>query len=299
MSRAKRNAAAEDYFKRAPGYSAEAIEDLSAVVERCRPNERNILSWLIAAAESGHKFVLPDYGQILGETPFASLQAAASGARLPYPEVVIEFAAPTRGALGTGRVECEKRLVVCVEVPADGRAGAFSGGFMAWPFGFTMGHWRPQAFGFGIYYPEHGEGLALAAFGEHGERVGQELRDEGRNLEEFACREYATELHAVYGLLAALACTNVTTEILRPNREARAARPASTLFDYHVLVLDPSRVREPGEDRGGTHASPRTHLRRGHIRRHPTAGRIWVNQCVVAPTSIGTVNKDYRVKRPS
>lgn len=296
MSRSKRNAAAEDYSRRAPNYSAEAIVELRSLLGRIRQGERGILSWLIGAMESGHKFVLPDYGKILGDTAFGALMDAARGCRLPFAQTVIEFGAPTRGFLASDRVECERRIVVCVEVPAAQPIGAFSGGFMAWPFGFTMGHWRPQAFGFGIYYQEHGEGMVIAPFGEHGERVGRELRDEGRNLEEFACREYATEIHAVYGMLAALSCSNVTTEIVRPNREARAARPASTLFDYHVLMIDPGRGSERGEDLGGTHASPRTHLRRGHIRRHQTAGRIWVNSCVVNPTAIGTVNKDYVVK---
>lgn len=35
-----------------------------------------------------------------------------------------------------------------------------------------------------------------------------------------------------------------------------------------------------------------------YFRRAPNysaAGRIWVNSCVVNPTAIGTVNKDYRI----
>lgn len=64
-----------------------------------------------------------------------------------------------------------------------------------------------------------------------------------------------------------------------------------------VIPVFASNEREwhEGPPLGGSHASPRTHLRRGHIRQHPTAGRIWVNSCVVNPTAIGTVNKDYRI----
>jgi hypothetical protein len=108
--------------------------------------------------------------------------------------------------------------------------------------------------------------------------------------------EAKTECRSVIQLCAALACSNVSTEIIRPNREASAARPASTLFDYHVLMIDPGAERQPSEDRGGSHASPRTHLRRGHIRRLAWGPRIWVNSCVVNPSAIGTVNKDYAVR---
>ncbi|MEI7836952.1 MAG: hypothetical protein WCK05_11170, partial [Planctomycetota bacterium] len=85
------------------------------------------------------------------------------------------------------------------------------------------------------------------------------------------------------------------TDIIRPNREARLARPASTLFDYHILTIRPNAEHGPPGDRGGSHASPRTHLRRGHIRRHPTAGRVWVNSTLVNPSALGSVNKDYAV----
>lgn len=132
----------------------------------------------------------------------------------------------------------------------------------------------------------------IVTFGEPGVKLLR--RGDAKSL---LIKDNSLEIQAVVEFAAALSCTNVTTEVIRPNREARAARPGSTLFDYHILVLDPSKVREPGEDLGGSHASPRTHLRRGHVRRHPTAGRIWVNSCVVNPTALGTVNKDYAIKQ--
>lgn len=51
-----------------------------------------------------------------------------------------------------------------------------------------------------------------------------------------------------------------------------------------------------GRDMASSHASPRQHLRRGHIRRHPTAGNLWVNSCVVGDPSNGVINKSYAVK---
>ena len=116
------------------------------------------------------------------------------------------------------------------------------------------------------------------------------------NLAQIANEYMAPGLIATIQASAVLSCTNVTTEVIRPTREARAARPESTLFNYHVLMIRPGAERHEGPPLGGSHASPRTHLRRGHIRQHPTAGRIWVNSCVVNPTAIGTVNKDYQLQ---
>ena len=73
-------------------------------------------------------------------------------------------------------------------------------------------------------------------------------------------------------------------------REAKGKVP---FFTYKVLTLKPSK-RSSGEGLGGTHASPRVHLRRGHIRRLPDK-RIWVNGCVVGDKSKGMVVKDYAV----
>ena len=62
------------------------------------------------------------------------------------------------------------------------------------------------------------------------------------------------------------------------------------------LVVDSAKERRPSEELGGTHASPRTHLRRGHIRRLRWGPKVWVNSCVVNPGAIGGVNKDYAVR---
>lgn len=298
MSRSKRNAAAEDYLRRAPNWSTAAMADLAALLPHCRQNEQTILASIVLAVESGHKFVLPDYGEILGAEVTPSIVETARDSRLPFGSVVLEFCAPARGTLEEGRVAVERRLVVCTEI-LDAPERAFSGGFMAWPIPYVGGRWIPPTFGVGFYYTQHrtdDQALAIAPFGEHGERVTRELVEEGRSVEDFVFREYVTEIRTVCQFLAALSCTNVTAEILRPNREARAARPGSTLFDYHILMVDPSKERNPSEDRGGTHASPRTHLRRGHIRRLAWGPRVWVNSCVVNPTALGTVDKDYRLK---
>lgn len=75
------------------------------------------------------------------------------------------------------------------------------------------------------------------------------------------------EMRAAYEFLAAINCANVDTSELPPPRmlnEKRAKKGKTLFYPYKVLNLN----AHAGDGDGmGTHASPRTHLRRGHIRR--------------------------------
>jgi hypothetical protein len=100
-------------------------------------------------------------------------------------------------------------------------------------------------------------------------------------------------------LAAALNCSNVShsTEFNPSNalNKKRSEAGKQPFFSYHVLDIRGDRRESEVSHNGGTHASPRVHLRRGHIRKHPSAGNIWVNACVVGNKELGMVAKDYRV----
>lgn len=94
--------------------------------------------------------------------------------------------------------------------------------------------------------------------------------------------------------LAVLNCVNVKTETveaperLNKKRERNGKLP---IYSYKTLVLRPPAARRA--DGGGTHESPRVHLRRGHIKRRKT-GNFWWQPCVVGDPRRGVVMKDYR-----
>jgi hypothetical protein len=68
-------------------------------------------------------------------------------------------------------------------------------------------------------------------------------------------------------------------------------------FTYHVLKI-PSHPRESRESTGGgSHASPRFHIRRHHIRKLPTGTLTFVRQCFVGDKLHGAVQKSYEVKK--
>ncbi|MGN8190915.1 hypothetical protein [Burkholderia ubonensis] len=95
-----------------------------------------------------------------------------------------------------------------------------------------------------------------------------------------------------------LNCANVETIDVSPSRAANAKRAAKgkpPFFTYKVLQVSAERSPKAASS-GGTHGSPRMHLRRGHLRR--LEGRVvWVRAAMVnAGSSAGVVAKDYTIR---
>lgn len=97
-----------------------------------------------------------------------------------------------------------------------------------------------------------------------------------------------------------LNCANVVTANVEPSaalnkkREAKGKQP---FFTYKVLQLSDDRQAPGGNGAGGTHASPRMHLRRGHLRRLENK-TIWVRPSMVnASSAVGIIAKDYAVRK--
>ena len=79
--------------------------------------------------------------------------------------------------------------------------------------------------------------------------------------------------------------------LINSKRRAKGKPPA--LFDWHTVVIAPP--PEPGPPKGGTHASPRLHDRRGHWRKHPSGKQVWVKACKVGDAAKGVIFKDYKI----
>lgn len=94
--------------------------------------------------------------------------------------------------------------------------------------------------------------------------------------------------------LRVLNCVNVKTETVDAPAALNKKRTKSgkpPIYSYKVLVLRPSVAQRM--DHGGTHESPRIHLRHGHIKRRNT-GNFWWQPHVVGDRTRGVVMKDYR-----
>lgn len=107
-------------------------------------------------------------------------------------------------------------------------------------------------------------------------------------------------LRQVGCVLTAMNCVNIERVEHHPPTKlqaARARRGRQPLFSYWTLNLADSN-RSCGNS-GGSHASPRLHLRRGHPRRLASGSYCWVQPHVVGNKSLGMVHKDYSMAAKS
>lgn len=65
-------------------------------------------------------------------------------------------------------------------------------------------------------------------------------------------------------------------------------------YDWTTVVIEPTTQR--AEHQGGTHASPRLHDRRGHLRRLKTGKTCWVKAHKVGDQSKGVIFHDYKIR---
>jgi len=65
------------------------------------------------------------------------------------------------------------------------------------------------------------------------------------------------------------------------------------LYEWRTIDIKPSKLKQ--DSQGGTHASPRLHDRRGHIRKLPNGNTCWVKACRVGNANKGTIFHDYKV----
>lgn len=74
----------------------------------------------------------------------------------------------------------------------------------------------------------------------------------------------------------------------------KIAQGKAPIYEWRTVVVDPVQARR--EHQGGTHASPRQHDRRGHLRRLRSGKNVWVKSCKVGDASRGSVFHDYQLK---
>lgn len=134
---------------------------------------------------------------------------------------------------------------------------------------------------------------AVIAWKENGE-VGPppELSAVEQDKDTMLCAAYLAEL------LRTLDHTPVTGYVptVRPGyiSSKRVAKGKLPLYDWNTVVVEPPKPKS--DYRGGTHASPRHHERRGHMRRTRSGKQVWVRHCKVGNPANGTVFHDYQVR---
>ncbi|MGW8177558.1 MAG: hypothetical protein ACWGQW_02015 [bacterium] len=92
------------------------------------------------------------------------------------------------------------------------------------------------------------------------------------------------EMKVALRFLALLSCRNLVEETIEAPAKLnrKRERQGKSLIPPYKYLSVPVKDRAVRNTSGGTHASPITHIRRGHIRRLQK-GNIWINSMIVNP----------------
>ena len=132
---------------------------------------------------------------------------------------------------------------------------------------------------------------ALPSAGFEGITVGA---DHKKNADAVCLMHAETLLRFLYSL-----ATTHTEEVIQqasPKNNRRILDGKLPIWEVKTLVLKTPVTRTVSEYQGGTHASPRQHIRRGHYRHYKSGKIAWVRDCIVGSLEKGFVHKDYRVE---
>jgi hypothetical protein len=80
------------------------------------------------------------------------------------------------------------------------------------------------------------------------------------------------------------------------NNEKRKRKGKSALYEWRTVTLERKRHGLPSAPKGGTHASPRLHQRRGHWVTSKLGKRFWRAEAVVGKAENGMIFHDYEDK---
>jgi len=81
------------------------------------------------------------------------------------------------------------------------------------------------------------------------------------------------------------------------NNEKRFRKGKSKLYEWRTVTLERKRHGLPSAPKGGTHASPRLHQRRGHWATSKLGKRYWRSEAVVGKAENGMLFHDYESKK--
>lgn len=253
---------------------------------------KDVLITMANEIKSAMHFSLPDGGKIFDDG-YKGIRN--SEIHLPFRTITIEFFAPSSDKEFNDR----KVLVIATEnEDSIGVMGCFTekelnNEWYLYPYGIFI----PTMWDSELGITDNGElGFKCNPFTPFTDDFYEISKEEELSL----AKDGAIFSTYVMELIEALSCINVRTETrnyVDKSKNARRIKDGKLpIYETKILTVDTS--AHHNEKLGMTvtdRASVRQHLRRGHIRRHPTAGNIWVQACVVGYSELGVINKSYKV----
>lgn len=283
------------------------------------------LTFVYSLLSDSQKFILPDNGKMFSEFNFKPSMFELQ--HLPFPICALEFTADDAlYQVESGLLQASKRIVLCFD---PHRLSQLQDKCLDYLLATDLAVIPAHAICIvSVWEPDDFEGLWLATTGmtiidlDHGHPVPSTVNkgkyslplkyaifppvlfQAGISVEDGLHEQNINtidEVRATFEFLAILNCANVgIQEIKAPKMiNAKRARKGKEPFNsYLVLDIDPPSQKSPASPhQGGSHASPRGHVRRGHIRRYPN-NSIWINDMVInADSEMGWVEKKYRMRK--
>lgn len=298
----------------AKNYAAQAEASLRRISAlnsgRFEISSKNAL-YLAETIKNSQHFAIPDNGKLFDDE-LKGLDL--SNIRLPFPRITVEWFVSK--PLGDGKHPVPKRILIASENLDVGVI------FCCGAFALPNGEWGFNPFSLIIkmdndvpFDRPNGEFyhvLFKFADGREMEIIPSYTQDnfyravEDGTITEQECfdvlQDSTSELMGLFEFLEALSCKNVMTEPMEKIDHAKNIRRIRDgklpIYETKILTINTGYNSGEKHDCGigaGTGKSVRQHLRRGHIRRHQTAGNIWVNSCVVGSSDLGVIDKSYEV----
>jgi len=294
-----------------PGYYlTHFLDNMKKHMHRHTPADVKKMERLLRDVKSAVCFQLPKNGILFKDDEHLDdMPLDAEGfTRPPYPVVAMEFDFEIPDG------STEHVVLIMIDMPEIVTADGRKGGVYCIPTATSPedGNWKVPTFGFMLPYTQFGTWSVEGKGWTH--HVGfqpflpdamlelAEMNEKADRIETFMQEMYEEEImFYVRGYLhfcAALGMHDVSFTDIEPHKgrnKMRRALGKAPLFTYKVLTIGKKKPKT--RQLGGTHASPRSHLRRGHYRTAPKSGRrYWVEPCMVKGETPGFVHKDYRVE---
>jgi hypothetical protein len=240
---------------------------------------KEVLSHIVDLIKVSQKFMLPDGGIVCDDMELKALDESVP-LRLPHPFIALEFS--NHRVPGPGKFMPSKQVLLARERD-EGDVIVITPVL----FAEHKGVWMP--------WPEVAMDTTkyLDRANLKGGRVPVNIRNPNAKALGVPDDDYADEMAALLSFLNVLQCKNVHVEKVVPKKQGRC-KTAFQFDTYHVLTVGGPMA--DCQQLGGSHRSPREHLRRGHVRRLQTGKTVWVNAALVSSgRGFGVVTKDYRV----
>lgn len=312
-------------------YTASAIDSLLAAQKAGRLASSGIeargIAWLVDCLQKAVKFMLPDMREdaLIAET---DISRAMELVRLPYPIIAIEYKVGGEWGGSDLEVAAPRRIALCFApsspmlddsqlFPVLDSRDDLDGIYVMSIFevdGSGLWFCVPAL----VFVSSSGKKERGSSFGvlEHQQRAGWGIRnrlipfplkslwksyaDAWSSPDDVAAAissDVGDEVRTATAFCQVLNCSNVQIETLAVSESVnrrRVRKGKRPLYEYRVLTIDITTTRKVGssvEESG--RASPRQHLRRGHIRRMGDKV-VWVNASLVG--NHGRIEKAYRIK---